>query len=549
MPIRIELKICAFLKFLLVFTGFLFAQTLLAHGHHAHDDEASLKNWQVSSQKQPFQASFLMFKNGEVFLETANDAVVHFPLADFSEGDQNFVREKIAQIEQLNQSKMAAQQVQSPENRPIAKSNIWLWSLVLLAFALGAGFLFFTKSKKLALALSLGGTAFLFAFKTEIGEKMLGTDPLFMDAAFQPFKPNVATHWDGTWFYVESNGIPTTHPMMAGITKWQQQVPIQQCYLGANAWQIPLNPVLAAQPVPVNPQHFLRGAVAIAANGIPIFNPYTNTGVDAFLDGQLDQWGGHCGRADDYHYHIAPMFLDTQSVDILPIAFALDGFAVYAGLEPDGSPMLPLDANHGHFDGAGVYHYHGTAAAPYMIGNMVGKVTEDATMQIIPQSKATPVRPSLTPLNGATITNCSPKPAGNGYTLTYTKGGETFKVDYDWTAAGKYTYHFIAPTGTTTETYNGHLPCEVPVSTTDFLNKKLDVTVFPNPTSGSISLKINDLKAKIGGSIQIFDAGGKLVFEKENVNGQLEINGLARGVYFLKAQLEGGQWTKKLIVQ
>jgi hypothetical protein len=79
--------------------------------------------------------------------------------------------------------------------------------------------------------------------------------------------------------------------------------------------------------------------------------------VDALLDGQLDQWGGHSGRADDYHYHTAPLHLDAQTPDILPIAFALDGFAIYGSLEPDGAPMLPLDTNHGHFDAAGVYHY------------------------------------------------------------------------------------------------------------------------------------------------------------------------------------------------
>jgi hypothetical protein len=100
--------------------------------------------------------------------------------------------------------------------------------------------------------------------------------------------------------------------------------------------------------------------------------------VDAFLDGQLDNFGGHCGRADDYHYHNAPMFLDEKTSEILPIAFALDGYAVYGTLEPNGNPMMPLDVNHGHEGSNGIYHYHGTKTAPYMIGNMVGVVTEDS---------------------------------------------------------------------------------------------------------------------------------------------------------------------------
>jgi hypothetical protein len=106
----------------------------------------------------------------------------------------------------------------------------------------------------------------------------MGNDPVWMDSAFAPFRPAVNTRWDNNWFYVESKGIPA-HNMMVGITSWQQQVPIYQCYIGTNAWSIPMNPVKAITPVPVNNQHFLRGAVAIAANGVPIFNPYTNTGL------------------------------------------------------------------------------------------------------------------------------------------------------------------------------------------------------------------------------------------------------------------------------
>jgi hypothetical protein len=524
----------------------LFSTIALAHDPNA--TKAPLQEWHLKNHRH-LHASFLMMRNDTVFLQTENDATKAFPLRDFSKENQGFILEKEAQIVQLNQSNIAAQPVQLPKKKSNDPSMALLFGFSLLSFAAFAGFVFFKKSKKLAFALSLSGAVFLLAFKTEIAKKLMGTDPLFMDAAFQPFKPHVATHWDNTWFYVESNGIPTTHPMMAGITKWQQQVPIQQCYIGSNAWQIPLNPVLAATPVPVNAQHFLRGAVAIAANGIPIFNPYTNTGVDAFLDGQLDQWGGHCGRADDYHYHIAPMFLDTQSVAILPIAFGLDGFAVYASLEPDGSPMLPLDANHGHFDAAGIYHYHGSAAAPYMIGNMVGQVTEDATTQIIPQAKATPVRPSLTPLTGATITDCTPNAAGNGYTLTYTRNGQTYKVEYSWTIHGVYTYNFISPTGTITETYNGHLPCEVPTATQNLTGKNIEVRIFPNPSTGGFFVKLNDPEIKALQSVLVFNSSGQLVYQKEQVGAVLEISGLTQGAYFLKISFEHGEISRKIIVQ
>src|SRR5687768_10815406 len=38
-------------------------------------------------------------------------------------------------------------------------------------------------------------------------------------ATFSPFKPAVRYRWDATYFYVESEGMPS-HPMMVGITQW-----------------------------------------------------------------------------------------------------------------------------------------------------------------------------------------------------------------------------------------------------------------------------------------------------------------------------------------
>ncbi|HAD13916.1 MAG TPA: hypothetical protein DCF33_15935 [Saprospirales bacterium] len=527
-------NLISILVLLLVTPSFAFA-------HGDHDKPVKQKSWTISTEKRPVEATFLLSKNDTIYLENAGGKVLQFPLMSFSEQDQQWIKGKIAQIEQLNHPKA------TPAVPSSSEETGWvLW--VGLAFFSFASWFLWKRKRPIALTAMLLFSAVLFGFKNEIERRMLGTDPLFVNSAFEPFKPKVATHWDNTWFYVESKGIPD-HEMMTGIIKWQQQVPIPQCYLGSNAWQIPLNPELAAVPVPVNDQHFLRGAVAIAANGVPIFNPHTNTGVDAFLDGQLDAFGGHSGRADDYHYHTAPLHLDAQTTDILPIAFALDGFAVYGNQEPDGSPMLPLDDNHGHFDAAGVYHYHGTPEAPYMIGAMVGKVTEDATLQIIPQAKATPVRPSLTPLNGAVITDCTPKAGGNGYTLTYTRNGQTYQVDYSWTPGGVYTYQFISPTGTTTETYNGFLPCEVPTAVEDLAVLNNNVLVSPNPVSGSTSLKIISLNDASMMGVKIFDANGRLVFQQENPGETLETGNLARGVYFLKIMLKQGEISRKIIVQ
>lgn len=335
--------------------------------------------------------------------------------------------------------------------------------------------------------------------------------------------------------------------MMTGITSWQQQVPIPQCYVGSNAWSIPLNPVVAATPIPTA-TNFFRGAIGIAANGIPIFNAYNNTGADSYLIGELDQYGGHCGRADDYHYHIAPLSLDSATSDILPIAFALDGFAVYGGQEPNGETMRTLDANHGHYFNS-VYHYHGTLKYPYMVGNMVGVVTKDATDQIIPQASAKAIRPAGTPLRGAVITDHQAS-GSNGYILTYTLNNQTYSINYSWTPAGTYTFNFVSPTGTTTSTYNASALCTLVTGTNDIIRDEALIHIYPNPASSGFYLELKDpLNLADVRDISLFDTNGRLVFRTAGYPPHLALPALSRGLYFVKVRFTAAELTKKLMVQ
>ncbi len=221
-------------------------------------------------------------------------------------------------------------------------------------------------------------------------------------AAFNAFAPKVKTTWDKQYLYVESDSIPD-HQMMVGITAWQQQVPITQPYTGNNVWRIPLQPVPAKAPMSAK-NNFFRGAIALAANGIPIFNPIKNDGrTDTFLAGELDRFGGHCGRADDYHYHIAPLHLQKTVGAGNPVAYALDGYPLLGLTEPDGTAPRNLDSFNGHSHGTLGYHYHSTRTYPYINGGFHGQVTE-AGGQVDPQPRAQGVRPALPGLRGAKIT-------------------------------------------------------------------------------------------------------------------------------------------------
>jgi hypothetical protein len=367
-------------------------------------------------------------------------------------------------------------------------------------------------------------------------------------AGFDAFAATVHVAREGNLWVVESNGMPT-HSMMTGITSWQQQYPVPQPYTGANAFRFPATPRLAATPVSARHALF-NGAIALAVDGVPIFNALNNRGDDAYLAGELDNWGGHSGRADDYHYHAAPLYLQELVGPGKPIAYALDGFAIYGDTEPDGSPMLALDDLNGHTGGDGVYHYHGTKAFPYMIGNMVGKVTEDATMQIIPQAAAKSIRPAGTPLKGAVITGCTPNAAKTGYTLSYTLSNQNYSVEYSWTPSGVFTFNFNAPSGTTKSTYNGTSVCKITTSSKDIASKNLKVQVYPNPTSKVISVSLPDeLKDTDIQSFVIYNLKGELIYKTSHFTPSLDLSPFAKGIYLLQIQCKEGLISKKIIVQ
>jgi hypothetical protein len=534
------------MKKMLLLLLFVSSQTF---AHDLNYDHVMARNWQLSEGNKTIKGFFHNANENTVFIEKENGEMASFLIASLSQKDQAFIVEKKAKIEAMNQQIVVNQDVSKT-----SCTSLFLKSALFLTFLFGFGkwMAAYSDKKTMRLTYAILSIFAVFSLYSFTKKALLGSDPKVIDEAFKPFKPNVYTRWDATYFYVESNGIPTTHDMMTGITGWQQQVPIPQCYTGSNAWSIPLNPVLATTPVPVNAQHFLKGAVAIAANGIAIFNPYTNTGVDAFLDGQLDKWGGHCGRADDYHYHTAPLHLYGTTTATLPIAYALDGFAIYGSKEPDGAAMKPLDTNHGHNGTDGVYHYHGTTNAPYMIGNMVGKVTEDANLQIIPQAAAKPVRPAGAPLKGAMITGCVPNAAKNGYTLSYTLSGQTYKWIYNWDAVtGKYTFLIASATGTTTTNYNGYVACVVKTTATkERLLEDNAIAIFPNPNDGILNLQLSEnVQFSDVQHISIFDLKGRLMYKNASFIEKIDLKNAVKGIYVVKIQCANGLFVKKVVLE
>lgn len=430
-------------------------------GHVGGHGSGPLRTWRWNDgARHHVHGSFHSVREGDVVVEDARGRLHVLPIAQLSAADREVVQSTMQRLQALREPIHAQRVVSSSATRAPRESpgNFHLLALatVLLSVigvsVLAAKVLQTTSAQRrirvgLAVCAMLASVIILApSVEAGLSAVMAGTDPTIIDASFAPFKPRVTTRWDATYFYVEHDGMPMDMPAMKGITAWQQQVPIPQNYRGANAWSIPLFPAPAAYPVSLDTA-LHTGAVALAVNGLPIFNPENNRGEFSLEIGELDAYGGHCGRADDYHYHLAPTHLTSRLGPAAPIAWALDGYPLFGFLEPDGTPVLTLDANLGH-EWNGAYHYHATKTRPYMIASMRGVVTIDKD-QVVPQSRATPARPFLQVLRGAAITDLHACDT-NHYALKYTVDNSVYWVNYRWTATGAFTYVMVGPDGVRT---------------------------------------------------------------------------------------------------
>lgn len=268
---------------------------------------------------------------------------------------------------------------------------------------------------------------------SELGSDL---DPacLGKDAAFAPFADQLNIYCDDVYMYIEADSL-ADHEMMVGITAWNQQVPIPQPFHDDNGWRIPLHPVMADNPTPTTGQ----GPIAVAINGVMVYDPTQQDGIysenrDPYLIGELDLCGGHSGRADDYHYHIAPVCLLDELADYasgdLPIAYALDGFPIYGVVEG-----MELDECRGAFDAAGNYGYYASPEFPYVNGCFSGEV--DLSLQ----PATHPIRPAGEPIQ--VLITALYEDAAGWIRLEYEYQGSTHAVNYRLTEEACYEFEFV----------------------------------------------------------------------------------------------------------
>lgn len=419
---------------------------------HDGDHPPDMRVWKDADGLFEIEGSFVLARDGQVQILRHGGWAVWVPLEKLSMADRAWVQDRVEAIARLNGtfagtiSSTSASEATSGET---ADSTNTTWAVVAV---FGCAFVAMVARRLGHGGRSIVTAASLLSFAV-LGLVAVAQDSkpkLKIQSHFEPFKDKLRFRSDEKYFYVESNGMPD-HPMMVGITAWQQQVPIPQPYTGRNAWQIPLSPRLSDKPVSAKKELF-RGAIALAVNGVPIFNPIKNDGrTDTFLAGELDEYGGHCGRGDDYHYHIAPVHLEKTVGKGNPIGYALDGFPLFGFTDADGKEPKDLDEFNGRLEKDG-YRYYSTRKYPYVNGGLRGVVTVKDD-QIDPQPRAYSPRPALTPLRGAKITGFERDDANKTVTVKYEQGGKVGSVKYTATAES-YQFEFTEPGGkVTSETY------------------------------------------------------------------------------------------------
>ncbi|MBL7645581.1 MAG: YHYH protein [Candidatus Hydrogenedentes bacterium] len=340
--------------------------TVFAHAGHG-ESSSDYRQWSDSVGAHQWDAAFVLERNGTVLLRKPDDSMVRVGMEELSDNDRSWVVQRVARIHALNMTLAA------PADAP-------------------------------------GQSA-----PASAGEGKVPVPVRY----FEPFVPHVSVTWNDTHLVVESDGMPD-HPMMVGIRAWNQQVPLPQAYRGNNAFRIPINPQVAPSSTPAP----YLNAIAVAVNGVPIFHPIKQDGrTDTVANGELDEYGGHSGRADDYHYHIAPRHLEKIVGEGNPVAYSLDGYPIVVAKEEQGRPVVTLDENHGHLDGAGNYSYYSTTAFPYL------NISYRGVVDLENRPRALGVRPYTQPLQGARITEFE-KVADGSYRLTYDVAGATGSIAY-----------------------------------------------------------------------------------------------------------------------
>ena len=169
---------------------------------------------------------------------------------------------------------------------------------------------------------------------------------------------------------------------------------------------------------------------------------------------------------------------------------------------------------------------------------------------IIRFNKATHFQMPLccTHLSGMTTIKDSIWAIGNGRAVVTTDGYDSFYRYYSRIYASDLAYDGDSFWVVDMNSNNIHQLSPVYVSINETANKGEDLSIFPNPASGNVSLTMN---AQLIFKYDILDMNGQRITSKQLLNKTdyltVDISALPAGVYILSAQTDKGVYCKKLM--
>lgn len=191
---------------------------------------------------------------------------------------------------------------------------------------------------------------------------------------------------EGDYIYIKTNGTPDHKSVYYASTNALYEN-FTGTTFGGNAFKKNPNSIGTMNytfKIPVKPEVAVThaatplGPMGVAINGVPLFNQYAGPNNQQLTNEvvSFDQYWGHPAQGSDYHYHVEPLYLtQVKGTRSSLLGFLLDGFPVY-GPEENGAEVTEdmLDDYHGHTGVTadypeGIYHYHITAADPYINGS------------------------------------------------------------------------------------------------------------------------------------------------------------------------------------
>lgn len=286
-----------------------------------------------------------------------------------------------------------------------------------------------TKTNGVTSSVSADGTA----TESALDERCAAIAASIQSAGFDA---SVTVSCDGNYAYLAADTYPD-HDLMNGIVGTNEQIPVPALDYAS---PVRLAPTMGSAPTSRD------AALGVAINGVPIYD-YSSAGeldldsydpsVDTLVLGQLDNCGGHAGRGDDYHYHVAPTCMIAgmaNAGDDAIIGWGFDGYPIYGDRNPDGSPVGSgtLDVCNGQPDESFGYRYHTSPEPPYILQCLVGEVdAQNELPRVAPLSGANgQARPSGTPPQGG-VDNLVHTVEGDTRTLAYEHEGESYYITYE----------------------------------------------------------------------------------------------------------------------